>query len=43
MTELIRFERILGGFPYSPFLEDFGLLTLVAVCPLMAISGPSEP
>jgi hypothetical protein len=26
------------GFPYSLFLEKFGLLTPVAECPIMAIS-----
>ncbi len=27
----------------QPILEDFGLLTLVALCPLMAKSGSSSP
>ena len=34
--------RVHGGFPYSLFLENFGLLTLVAECPLMAISRPKR-
>jgi len=33
-----RIASFRGG-PYSPFLDNFGLLTLVAECPLMAISG----
>ncbi len=36
-----RIAGFRGGGPYSPYLENFGLLTLVAECPLMAISGPS--
>ena len=34
--------RVHGGFPYSLFLENFGLLTLVAECPLMAKSRPKR-
>ncbi len=34
-------SRFQGGFPYSPILENFGLLTLVAECPLLARSGHS--
>ncbi len=33
-----RIASFRGG-PYSPFLDNLGLLTLVAECPLMAISG----
>ena len=34
-------EAAAGGFPYSPFLENFGPRTLVAVRPLLATSRHS--